>query len=189
MLRRDTESDCLPLMRLESNVEMLCATFGVASEEQQMASKLPNSALPHSDRINRSAIFILGCRVAPTLAVCWSTHSPHSQRSCTDTCKTPRLHSRDTAKQTKSASAPWSGSPSLAASHPSRYNNYKNCSHLFPLRILINQEAPRPPWRELSFPFRRKRRRRSSSCSKRRRRKERLKSARNINREKAEVYG
>lgn len=66
-----------------------------------MAYRLPNSAPPHTDGINRSAIFALGCLVAPTLAVCWSTRRPHAQRGCTDTCKTPSLHSRDTAKTNK----------------------------------------------------------------------------------------
>lgn len=117
---------------------MLCATLG-ATKEQHMAERLPDSALPHTVRINRSAIFIVGCLAAPTLVVCCR---PRARRSCTDTCKTPSLHSRDTAKQTKSASPPRSGSPSLAASHPSRKKNYRNCSHLFPLKNSNQSGSP-----------------------------------------------
>lgn len=84
-------------MQSELNVETLCATLG-ATKEQHMAERLPDSALPHTDRINRSAIFIVGCLAAPTLVVCCR---PCARRSCTDTCKTPSLHSRDTAKQNK----------------------------------------------------------------------------------------
>lgn len=50
-------------MQLELNVQALCATLG-ATEEQHMAERLP-----HADRMNRSAIFILGCLAALTLAV------------------------------------------------------------------------------------------------------------------------